>query len=115
MRKILRTLLALVGAIVIVSFAVANRGAVEVSFWPLPFVTSMALYWVMLGGIVIGVILGGVATWLSGHRRRVAYRTLRSKVTGLEQQERLRKSADEQAAVDRARERGTLRVAGAAR
>ena len=39
MRKIVRTLLAVVGAILIVSFAVANRGAVEVSFWPMPFVT----------------------------------------------------------------------------
>ena len=115
MRKIVRTLLAVVGAILIVSFAVANRGAVEVSFWPMPFVTTMALYWVLLAGIVIGVILGGLATWLSGHRRRVVYRSLRSRVSGYEQQERQRKAAEEEAAVERARESGTLRVASSAR
>jgi uncharacterized integral membrane protein len=115
MRKLLRTLLALLGAILIVTFAVANRGPVEVSFWPLPFTNTLPLYTVLLLGMALGVALGGIATWLSGHSRRVAYRDVRRRISGLEYRERQRREAEDQAAADRVRERSALPAASPAR
>jgi uncharacterized integral membrane protein len=108
MLKLLRTLLALVGAALIVTFSVANRGPVEISFWPLPFTNTLPLYAVLLMGVVLGIVLGAVATWLSGHARRVAYRDLRRRVAGLEYRERMQREAESQAAADRVRERSAV-------
>jgi uncharacterized integral membrane protein len=113
MRKLIRTLLALIGGVLIVTFAVANRGAVEVSFWPLPFTNSVPLYAILLLGVVLGVLLGAVATWLSGHSRRVAFRDVRHRVSGLEYRDRLRRAAEDQAAADRVRERSAAHASGA--
>ena len=108
MVKILRTLLALVSAALIVTFAVANRGPVEISFWPLPFTSTLPLYAVLLMGVALGVVLGGVATWLSGHSRRAAHRDLRRRVAGLEYRERMQREAESQAAAERVRERSAV-------
>jgi uncharacterized integral membrane protein len=113
MRKLIRTFLALIGGVLIITFAVANRGSVEVSFWPLPFTNSVPLYAILLLGVVLGVLLGALATWLSSHTRRVAYRDVRRRVTGLEYREQLRRSAEDQAAADRVRERSVPHASGA--
>jgi lysylphosphatidylglycerol synthetase-like protein (DUF2156 family) len=115
MRKLLRTFLALIGGVLIVTFAVANRGAVEVSVWPLPFTNSVPLYAILLLGVAIGVGLGGIAAWLSGHSRRVAYRDVRRRVTGLEYREQLRRAAEDEAAAERVRERGAVAIPSPAR
>ena len=59
MIRLIRLILALVGLIVIVAFAIANRAPVEVSFAPLPFVVELPVYGVLLLGLVIGGLLGG--------------------------------------------------------
>ena len=79
MRKLIRTVLALAGLLMIVTFAVANRQAVEVSFWPTPFVRDVPIYGILLVGIVIGVLLGAISAWLSGHRKRATLRSLRDR------------------------------------
>lgn len=115
MLKLLRTLLALVGIVLVATFAVANRGAVEVSFWPLPFTNTLPLYAILLIGVALGVILGAIATWLSAHSRRVAFRDVRRRVSALEYHERLRREAEDQAAAERVRERSALPAPSAAR
>jgi hypothetical protein len=102
MRKLLRTILALVGIVAVVTFAIGNRHAVEVSFWPLPLARAVPVYGILLIGMALGVLLGAVATWLSGHSRRVAYRDLRQRTTGLEYREQQRRAAEEAAAAQRA-------------
>lgn len=102
MGKLLRTILALVGLLVVVTFAVGNRQAVEVSFWPLPFAQSVPVYGLMLAGIGIGALLGWAATWLAARSKRVAYRELRARTSLLEQQQRQRRAAEEEAIADRA-------------
>lgn len=102
MRKLLRTALAVIGLVVIVTFAVGNRHAVDLSFWPLPFASTMPVYGLLLVGIVIGALLGWIATWLGAGSRRAAYRELRTRNGLLEQQERQRRSAEDQAAAGRA-------------
>ena len=102
MPKILRSALAIIGLVVIVTFAIGNRHAVDISFWPLPFATAFPAYGLLLVGMGLGVFLGAMATWLSGHSRRVAYRDLRQRLTGLEYHERQRRAAEDAAAAQRA-------------
>jgi putative membrane protein len=103
MRKLLRTVLAVVGLLLIVTFAVANRQPAEISFWPLAVQREVPLFVVLLVGIVLGVVLAGIAGWLSGHRRRVGMRHLRDRVADYERQDQRRRAAEDQAAVERMR------------
>jgi uncharacterized integral membrane protein len=86
MIRLIRTILALVGLIVIVAFAIANRAPVDVSFAPLPIALELPVYGVFLIGLVIGGLLGGIAVWLSGFGKRLAARRMRNKVWALENQ-----------------------------
>jgi uncharacterized integral membrane protein len=86
MIKILRILLGLVGLLVVVAFAVANRTPVAVSLAPLPIVLELPVYGVFLLGLVLGGLLGGIALWLGGARSRWRARRLRNQVGALESQ-----------------------------
>jgi lipopolysaccharide assembly protein A len=86
MIRLIRTILALVGLIVIVAFAIANRTPVEVSFAPLPIALELPVYGVFLIGLVIGGLLGGIAVWLGGFGDRRNARRMRNKVWALENQ-----------------------------
>jgi uncharacterized integral membrane protein len=78
LRKIVTALIVIPLAIVIIAFAVANRQAVTVSFdpfssdQPAAFVTR-PLYQVVITVLIIGVVIGGFASWLGrgGWRRTV--------------------------------------------
>ena len=86
MIKLLRILVGLVGLIVVVAFAVANRTPVEVSLAPLPIMIELPVYGVFLLGLVLGGLLGGIAVWLASARYRWQARRLRNKVGALENQ-----------------------------
>ena len=103
MLKLLTFLLALLGALVIVVLSVDNRQMVELVFWPLPFTHQLPLYAVFLIGLVAGAILGGTATWLSGHTNRREARALKRKVRAVEYQDRLKREREEQEALEAAR------------
>ena len=64
---------------VVVAFAIANRGPVEISLDPLPFVFAAPLYLVAMGGLSVGFAVGAIAAWLAGHgvRRRLRLATAR--------------------------------------
>ena len=67
-------------AILLVMFALANKGEVRISFDPFTtdvpaFAVSVKLFWVMLFTFGAGVIVGGGAVWLrQGRWRRTARR-----------------------------------------
>ena len=86
MIKILRILIGLLGLVVVVAFAVANRMPVAVSLAPLPIVLELPVYGVFLLGLVLGGLLGGIALWLGGARYRWRARRLRNQVGALESQ-----------------------------
>jgi uncharacterized integral membrane protein len=86
MIRLIRTILALIGLIVIVAFAIANRTPVDVSFAPLPIALELPVYGVFLIGLVIGGLLGGIAVWLGGFGDRRDARRMRNKVWALENQ-----------------------------
>ena len=101
MIRSLRVLLGLVALIVIVTFAIANRTPVDVSFAPFPLTLELPLYGAFLFGLVIGVLVGGIGVWLGGFARRREAKRLRSRVWALENQLRIQKQQEERARAER--------------
>ena len=78
LRKLLTALIVVPLALLIIAFAVANRQEVTVSIDPFDpahpaYAITMWLFVPILAALVIGVAIGGVATWLrqTGWRRLV--------------------------------------------
>ena len=106
MTKLLRTLLAVVGLLVIVTFAVVNRGLVEVSFFPLPLpAIALPVYGVFLIGIFLGAIIGGLSLWLSETEMRREWRRLRRKERAELYRQKQVELMEEQQAAERSRQR----------
>jgi uncharacterized integral membrane protein len=79
LRRIVAVIILVPLAIVIVAFAVANRQSVTVSFDPFsaeaPAASlSLPLFALVIGLLIVGVIIGGVASWLGQGRWRGAAR-----------------------------------------
>ena len=88
MKRILSWSFGLPVAIILVAFAIANRGMVEVSFDPLsvdaPWLSiPMPLWAVLYLGIFIGLIAGGVASWLRQGKWRKSARVSRTEAETL--------------------------------
>ena len=96
MTKLLRTLLALAALIVIVTFAIANRTPVPVSFAPLPILIELPAYGVFLLGLVLGGLIGGVALWLSRIPQGFQAWRMRKRVSALESQVALLKGQEQE-------------------
>jgi uncharacterized integral membrane protein len=71
-------------AIVVVMFALANRGPVTLSLWPFAEDLSLPLYLVVLGAMVLGLATGGVISWLPKQRLRRRARSSERRVAALE-------------------------------
>jgi uncharacterized integral membrane protein len=82
LRRIIWLLLAFPAAIVLVTLAVSNRHPVELVLDPLnqrPVVAlQLPLYVYLFSALIMGVVLGGVSTWISqsSWRRTARSRTL---------------------------------------
>ena len=62
--------------VVVPLFAISNLNSVELSIWPLPFVTPpVPVFVVALGGLAIGFFAGGLVAWLSAGRVRARARS----------------------------------------
>lgn len=103
MAGIIRAILVVVGLFVVVMLSIDNRELVGFSLWPLPYAYQVPLYWIMLIALAVGIVLGGLASWVSGAATRAERRRLRNKVNMLEQQERAKREAEERAQVEEAR------------
>jgi uncharacterized integral membrane protein len=86
MIKLLRLIIGIVALVVIIAFAIANRGVVEVGLAPFPTTIELPVYGVFLFGLVIGVLVGGAGVWLAGHARRREARKARNRAWALENQ-----------------------------
>lgn len=53
-------------ALLAVCFALANRHAVRLEFWPLPFALDVDVYLIVLAPLALGLLMGGVLGRLSG-------------------------------------------------
>jgi uncharacterized integral membrane protein len=80
-------------AILLVVFCVSNRELVTVSLDPLgtmpQFTFGLPLFLLLMGAVILGVVMGGIGTWLtqSHYRRKAARRKA--------EMARLRREADE--------------------
>jgi uncharacterized integral membrane protein len=91
MRGTLKAIILVPLALVAIAFAVANRTEVEVSFDPISDVAPkypVPLFLVVFAALILGVLIGGIATWLGQGRHRKAERMHRRDV------ERLRSDID---------------------
>lgn len=96
MIRFLKALVLLPVAILIVLLAVANRAPVTLSLDPFSreapeIAAQLPLFAVIFAAVMVGVVIGGTATWLAQGKHRRARRQFRREVTQLRSEtERLR-------------------------
>jgi uncharacterized integral membrane protein len=102
-QKFVRALILIPLAILLVAFAVANRQAVTLSFDPFnpsepAFSLTLPLYALILGLVVAGVIVGGIAAWLrqGKWRGRARYAETRAHALRSENYELRRRAGEPQ-------------------
>lgn len=103
MIRLLRALVVLVLAVAVVTFAVANRTSVPVSFWPFPWELQVPLYAVLLAGVVVGALLAALVAGVELVRLSFEVMRLRRRLARYEREERLREEAREEALIERLR------------
>lgn len=74
--------------VIVLVFAVVNRGEVTISFDPFGSLSSglsltMPLFLALFLAAMVGVLLGGVATWIEQARHRRSERDLRAELARL--------------------------------
>lgn len=74
--------------VLVVTFAVVNRGYVAVDLWPLNLTISLPLFILVLGSTLAGFLVGAVVMWWSAGKLRQRFRALRSEVDRLERRNR---------------------------
>jgi hypothetical protein len=112
LRRIVWLLVAFPAAAILVTLAVANRHAVRLVLDP--FRPEEPVLWIdlpfyayLLIGLVIGVALGGTATWMTQSRwRRAARRRAQEALRWQAEADRLARERDQAALVARQREPG---------
>jgi uncharacterized integral membrane protein len=92
MRGLAKAIILVPLALLAVAFAIGNRSPVNVSFDPFAdtpgYVLETPLFIVVFAALILGVLLGGIATWFGQSRHRRAARMYRRDV------ERLRTDLD---------------------
>jgi uncharacterized integral membrane protein len=73
-------------ALFLILFAVSNRQTVSVGFWPLPFLADVPLYLLCFLSLLIGALIGSVAAWMAGHRKRRELGARRRRIEALERE-----------------------------
>jgi uncharacterized integral membrane protein len=99
MIRFLKALILLPVAVLVVLLAVANRAPVTISLDPFSqdvpeFAASVPLFAVIFAAVMVGVVIGGSATWFAQGKHRRARRQFRREVQHLRSEaERLRSQA----------------------
>jgi len=65
-------------------FAVANRDAVTLTFWPLPVTLQAPIYLIVLLALLAGFLIGELVAWINGHHWRREARRLARRVDDAE-------------------------------
>lgn len=76
-------------------FAIANREPITLDLWPFEASPRLPLFVILLACLVFGLVVGGLATWLSAAPTRRRARQARQRVAELEREvARLRQERD---------------------
>lgn len=86
MRGVLFWAAVAVVAIVLILFAASNRGSVELGLWPVPFVVAVPVYLLVFATLVVGFVVGWLATWFGRQRLRLESRRRRRRIEALEKE-----------------------------
>ncbi|MGH7054417.1 MAG: lipopolysaccharide assembly protein LapA domain-containing protein [Stellaceae bacterium] len=54
----------------LISFAVSNRAAVALGFWPLPYSAEIPLFLIAFAGLGLGFVAGEAHAWIGRRRLR---------------------------------------------
>jgi len=73
-------------ATVLALFTVSNRQAVSLGLWPLSFVLELPLYLAIVAALLIGFVVGALATWIGGRQRRREGRQRGRRIAALERE-----------------------------
>lgn len=84
--KLVHWLVTLPLAILLIIFAVSNRDAVVVTFWPLPMMLEAPLYLVVLLALFFGFLVGELVAWINGRRHRREARRRARRIEALERE-----------------------------
>lgn len=76
----------LIVAVVLALFAVANRDSVALGLWPFPLVLEAPLYLAIIAALVLGFLIGAVASWAGGAQQRGESRRQRRRIIALERE-----------------------------
>ena len=71
-------------AVILVLFAIANRGDVAIGIDPLPFTFALPLYLIVFGAAALGLVVGYLVMLVSGHRTRRDFRRARRQLAQVE-------------------------------
>ncbi len=114
MIRLLRALVALAVFVLVVTFSVANRDPVAVSFWPTPVVLDLPVYGVLLVGLGLGALLALAVT--GGRLVRLLWenRELRRRLRRHELEVRAREEAAAEARLRRLQQAVEAHQTGAA-
>lgn len=83
---------------VVVIFAISNRKAATLDFWPLPLFLEAPVFVLVIGCLVAGFFAGAVTMWFSGAKRRRQARADRREAAELKREvQRLQQRHIEQA------------------
>lgn len=105
MLRAIRLVIAILAILVIVDMAVVNRDYVSISFWPLPYTSDMPLFIIGAICLVVGAVLGGIATWLGAWRYRARANRDRRLLREMEARERARQRQEAAAETERQKQR----------
>jgi lipopolysaccharide assembly protein A len=84
--RFLYWMLVALAAIVLVLFAVSNRGDASLGFWPLPFVMDLPLYLLVFLTLVLGFAVGRLSGLVAAQGRRRELRRRRRRIEALERE-----------------------------
>ena len=84
--RILVTLIGVILAIVVVSFALSNRQRVTLDLWPFELSLELPLFLMVLLSFLIGFLAGGCVMWISAGTTRRQAREARRSAKHLERQ-----------------------------
>jgi uncharacterized integral membrane protein len=98
-RKIVTWVITIPLLVVLIAFAVANRQAVTVSFDPFSstspaYAATLPLFVVIFVVLILGVLIGGVVTWIGQGKWRRSARKRDAELRALQQEIDLRNARD---------------------
>lgn len=102
-------------ALLVISFAVSNREAVDLTIWPLPFVMAAPVYLLVLLTLVLGFIIGGLVAWGGQHHHRREARRGRERIRQLTEELQTYRDQEAKREEERRRAAEAARVEAAAR